>query len=446
MITEQSSVGRLATRVGVPPALVLGYVGLLLFMTGDGVESGFIAPFLTDNGAGSDIRSGYILTAYGLTVMLASWLSGALSQLWGPKRVMWIGFSIWVAFEILFLAVAVPSHSYALMLITYGIRGFGYPLFAYSFLVWVTAVAPKPRLGAAVGWFYFAFTGGLPSLGSFVASLTTGPLGHLGTLWLSFGLLIAGGLIALLGVREGTGSRRLAAPDVRPVESLLSSVSIAWERPRVGLGAIARLINAVPIFGMFVFFPRVFSDEIGFGEQRWLALVGVIYGSAVVFNLLIGNLSDRIGWRNTVFWFGCIGCSITIALLYFVPVALGAGYYWVALLVGALFGMTLSGWVALSALVPSMAPENKGGAMALLNLGAGASAFVGPLIPSLFLASIGPAGVVIVFSALYLAAAVMVWFCRLPHELDHGHHVLEEIGEDMAAVPVTHHHTDKGHA
>ncbi|MBT2523472.1 hypothetical protein [Arthrobacter sp. ISL-28] len=52
------------------------------------------------------------------------------------------------------------------MLILYGVRGFGYPLFAYGFLVWILAASPAKRLGSAVGWFYFAFTGGLPTLGS----------------------------------------------------------------------------------------------------------------------------------------------------------------------------------------------------------------------------------------------------------------------------------------
>ena len=73
----------------MPKALVLGYVGVLLFMIGDGVESGFIAPYMADHGAGTDVRAGYVITVYGIAVMLASWFSGALCQVWGPRRVMW---------------------------------------------------------------------------------------------------------------------------------------------------------------------------------------------------------------------------------------------------------------------------------------------------------------------------------------------------------------------
>ena len=92
----ESSLSRLLDRWGIPAPLFLGYVGLLLFMIGDGIESGFIAPFIADNGAGTEVRASYVITVYGVAVMLASWLSGALSELWGPRRVMFIGLAVWL--------------------------------------------------------------------------------------------------------------------------------------------------------------------------------------------------------------------------------------------------------------------------------------------------------------------------------------------------------------
>ncbi|OKJ99035.1 MFS transporter [Amycolatopsis sp. CB00013] len=432
-----SGFARVLTRWGLPAPLFLGYAGLLLFMIGDGVESGFIAPFMADNGAGTEIKASYVITVYGVAVMLASWLSGALSDLWGPRRVMMIGLAIWLVFDVLFLAVAVSGENYPLMLVFYGLRGFGYPMFAFGFLVWITAVAPVARLGAAVGWFYFAFTGGLPTLGALVASFTNPVLGQYGTLWVSVALLALGGLLAIFGVRQRTGYTRLAPPDVKPVQSLVSSVSIAWKKPRVGVGMLVRVINTAPEFGMLVFFPTIFIEEIGFGESRWLLLVSVIYGTNIFFNLIFGVLSDRIGWRTTIFWFGAIGCAVSILLLYFVPIAMGAEYYWLALLVGALYGATLAGFVPISALLPSLAPENKGGAMALLNLGAGAAAFVGPAIVSVFLGPLGAAGVVIVFAALYLVAAVMVRYLKLPDETAKAieeDKSLQEVGEKVVTT------------
>ncbi len=91
--------------------LWLGFIGLLLFMVGDGVESGYIAPYLAQHGAGTETRAAIIISAYGLAVTLGSWLSGALSDVWGPRRVMVIGLVIWVTLQVVFLSVALPTRT-----------------------------------------------------------------------------------------------------------------------------------------------------------------------------------------------------------------------------------------------------------------------------------------------------------------------------------------------
>jgi polyol permease family len=406
----------LLDRWGLPKPLLFGYIGVLLFMIGDGVEIGFLAPYMADHGAGTDVRAGYVFTVYGVAVMLASWFSGALAEVWGPRRVMWTGFAIWAVFHALFLVAALGTENYPMMLVFYGLRGFGYPLFAFGFLVWITATAPKARLGAAVGWFYFAFTGGLPTLGSLWASFSIPAFGAMGTLWSALALISAGGLLALIGARSRAGGDRLAPPELSTRQSLYTSVSVAWTHPRVLVGCLVRIINTAPMFGMLVYLPRIFSDDIGFGETRWLQLLAVMYGTNIFFNLIFGALSDRIGWRTTIASFGAFGCAVSVTLLYAVPTWLGADHYWVALVAGMLYGATLAGFVPISALIPSMAPENKGGAMALLNLGAGGAAFVGPAIASLFLPLVGAAGVTVIFAGLYLVALLLTLLLRLPEE------------------------------
>lgn len=403
----------LLDRIGIPKALALGYAGLLLFMVGDGVESGFIAPYMAHHGAGTEVRASYVITIYGVAVMLASWLSGALSQLWGPRRVMQLGFGIWFVFHVLYLVLALAPGNYSLMLLFYGLRGFGYPLFAYGFLVWITATANPARMGTAVGWFYVAFTGGLPTLGSLVAGATNPVFGPFATLWTALGVITAGALLCLLGVRERTGFSRMAPAEEKPVHSLLSSLTIAWHSPRVALGCLVRVINTAPQFGFLVFLPTFFSDKLGFGEAGWLRLLALIYGTNVLFNLVFGVIGDRIGWRTTIATCGGIGCAITTLLLYFVPLAVGS-VYWVAVVVGILYGIALAGFVPLSALVPTLAPHNRGGAMALLNLGAGGAAFIGPAICSLLLGPLGAGAVVIVFACLYLLASVLTLFLKAP--------------------------------
>lgn len=405
-----------ADRLGMPGALRWGYVGLLVFMIGDGVESGYLSAFLLDQGIGAG-QVGLMFTIYGVAAGVAAWASGALSDLWGPRRVMMIGLALWVVFQVLFLVVALPTLNLPLMLLAYGLRGLGYPLFAYGFLVWIAASTPRNRLGSAVGWFWFAFTGGLPTLGAFLASLTIPQMGELPTLWLALGLVAAGGVFALVAVRERTGFARLAPAGQRPVVTLASSLTIMWQEPKVGMGAIVRCINTASQFGFLVFLPTFFTREIGFTLTEWLQLLSVVFLTNIFFNLLFGIVGDKLGWRQTITWFGGIGCAITTLAFYYVPLAVGPNLL-VTMLVGALYGATLAGFVPLSALMPSLTPSNKGAAMSALNFGAGLSVFVGPLVVTLFLGVVGVGGVMWIFAGMYVLAAVLAWRLTLPKDVE----------------------------
>lgn len=407
--------GSFIDRIGIYPPFFWGYVGLLIFMIGDGVESGYLSPYLKSLGI-SEARVAAIFTAYGLTAAVSAWLSGALSDLWGPRRVMWIGLVIWAVFQVAFLRVGVPSGDWRAIMAIYALRGFGYPLFAFGFLVWITAGTPPARLGTAVGWFWFAFTGGLPTLGSLLASATIPRIGEFQTLWLALVLVIAGGLIAIWGIREQTGRQRLVRAEEHPLETLIRSVSIAWKEPKTAIGCVVRIINTAPQFGFLVFLPIYFTETVGLSLEQWLRLLSMIFISNIGWNLLFGIIGDKLGWRRTVAYCGGVGSAITTLLLYYTPHLLGANYYPLIALAGVLYGATLAGYVPLSALMPSLAPEHKGAAMSMLNLGAGASVWVGPAIVGLFLPVVGVAGVMWIFAGLYLISAVLAMFLTLPDE------------------------------
>jgi polyol permease family len=402
-------------RIGLPRPLFWGFVGLLLFMVGDGVESGYISPYLAGHGAGSATNAAYIISFYGLMVTLGSWLAGALADVWGPRRVMVIGLVLWGVLQVLFLGIALPAESFPLMFAIYGLRGIAYPLFAYGFLVWVLGASPAHRLGSAVGWFYFAFTGGLPTLGSLVASGTEPIIGEYRTFWVALCLVVLGGILALVGLRGAKGGGRQAAPGVTTGRSLVNSVAIAFTNPRVGLGCLVRVVNTAPQFGLFVFFPTIFAEDLGFGTAGWLRLVFVLGAANIFANLFFGILSDRLGWHRTLRWFGCIGSAVAVLLFYFLPQAVG-DQYWVSVLCAALFGVTLAGFTPISVLMSLMAPGHKGNSIAVLNLGAGAATFIGPLLVAIFLGPLGAGGVTIIFAALYVLAGLSVHLLRVPEE------------------------------
>ncbi|MGW1377498.1 MFS transporter [Streptomyces sp. NPDC002446] len=395
--------------LGMPRALIWGYIGVLLFMIGDGVETSYLpAYFKTDLGF-AEAGVGVIFTVYGVTAAVGAFLAGGLCDLWGPRRVMMTGAACWVVCHALMLAVAVPAHSYALILLTYGLRGFGYPLFAYGFMVWIMAGAPERQLGKALGWFWFCFTMGYPVLGSALVSLLKPAIGFYATLWVSLAMIVAGALVVLLLLRERTGFQGLSRGPERVglTRTFMGCFTVMFAKPRVGMGAVVRLINTTSQFGVWVFLPLYLVDQVGFSAQEWASLLIVMMVSNLACVVLFGALGDRWSRRKTVAWLGGAVSAVACLALYYVPEAAGHDFLFVAIAAGAL-GVGMAGYVPLPPLMTSQAPERKGQIMSAYTLGAGASMAFGPLIGTLFIGSIGIGGVMWIYAALHLLSTVLV--------------------------------------
>lgn len=409
------------TRLGIPPALAWGYIAVLLFMIGDGVESNYLAPYLHENGFSLNIAAA-VIAFYGVTVTLGSWLAGSLSTLIGPRKVMLAGGVIWIVFEVLFLAVALPSHSVLLLALTYGLRGIAYPMFAYAFLVWIQAAAPADMRGSATGWFWLAFTGGLPTLGSLVAIFSIQLIGEYATFWLSLVLVAMGLAVMMLALKERSGYQSLLDAEHRGQgtwRTLMGGIDILWREPRIAAAAVVRIINTTPYFGFFIFLPGFFTGEIGFTQTEYLSLITIMGLVGMSFNPIIGKLSDRIGWRKVLTVFGGLGSGISMLLMYFVP-QWSDGSFVLSVIFACLYGITLCGYVPAAALFSSLCePKDKGNAMAIYCFAAGLSTFFGPALYGAINALIGTLGVIWFYAFLYLVSAVVSW-CFLLSPLDPG--------------------------
>ncbi|GBQ30016.1 MFS transporter [Gluconacetobacter azotocaptans] len=402
----------LTDRIGIPRPLLWGFVGLLLFMIGDGVEAGYLAPYLENHGQSArDVA--FLFTVYGVAVSIASWLSGPLSDLWGPKRVMWIGLAIWSVFEVAFLVMGLQVASFPMMVAAYTLRGLGYPLFAYGFLVWIAAATPPRQLGSAAGWFWFAFSGGLPTLGSLFASFSIPVIGELATFWSSLGLVVAGGLVALLLTREPTGATRLAPQHVSVKGIFFGSLSILWREPKTFVAMIVRTIDTASEYAFLVIMPSFFMKVVGFTLSQWLQLLSIVFLSNILFNLVSGMLADRLGHRTVVSIAGCLGAAISVPVFYYVPMAYH-GNFLVASLAGIFYGATVAAFVPLSGLVPQICPKEKAAALSALGLGAGASTWVGPAIVTWFEGWHGIEGIIWIFSGLYAFAGILTLYLSVP--------------------------------
>jgi polyol permease family len=413
MQTIASRQPSLVNRAGIPPSLIWGYAGILIFMMGDGMETGWLSPYLKSRGMSVELNAS-LFTAYGVTVAIAAWFSGVLAEGYGPKKTMLAGLLLYLAGTTGFVAYGMPQLNFPVMLVTYALRGFGYPLFAYSFMVWIAYQSPKEKLGRAVGWFWFVFTGGLNVLGAFYSSWAIHRLGYINTLWSSVFWVLIGAFLALV-LNKATFKTGAGEAHNKPRE-LLKGLTIVQEEPKVLLGGIVRIINTTAQFAFPVFLP-MYMEKHGFDTISWLKIWGTIFTSNIIFNLIFGFVGDRFGWRNTIMWFGGVGCGITTLALFYVP-QVATGNFTTVLAAGILWGACLAGYVPLSALVPSLVKKDKGAAIAILNLGAGLPVFVGPAIVGLLFGAIGEEGIIWVLAILYFVSALLTKFITLEKHTD----------------------------
>lgn len=392
--------------LGIPRPLLSGYLGIMLFMMGDGMEQGWLSPYLIEKGM-SIQQTASLFTAYGVTIAIASWFSGVLAETLTPKKAMLIGLIIYLLGTVGFIGMGMESLHFPTMLVTYALRGFGYPLFAYSFLVWISYLTPRHMLGRAVGWFWFVFTGGLNVLGAFYSSWAIKELGHINALWSAVFWVLLGALFSLV---LNKASFPAGDKNNNKLAELSKGLTIVKQEPKVLLAGIVRVINTTAQFAFPVFLPTYMASH-GFDTTEWLYIWGTIFTSNIAFNLIFGFVGDRFGWRQTIIWFGGVGCGITTLLLYYIP-QYSPGTYWLVMLAGVLWGACLAGYVPLSALTPSLVNKDKGAAMAILNLGAGLAVFAGPAIVGLFIAPLGNEGVIWILAILYFISAVMTFFIK----------------------------------
>ena len=396
-------------------------------MTGNGVESNFISPHLA-RAAGDENLAATVISIYGISVLVGSYLSGALSDLFGPKRVMLLGFLVWIVFEAAFL-LSIQLDSTVLIALSYFFRGFGFPLFAFSFLVWINHVTPRARNATAVGWFYVMFTGGMPTLGSLVAILAIsgfggGNGGETGAMIVSSLLVLAGFLIAWFGVREPRGLQRLAPAGESAGTVILGGLRVMVLEPRIFAGFCVRLINTAPQFGMFVILPAVMVDDLGWSQNQWLLMTTIVFAGNISFNALFGYIGDQWGWIRTVRWFGIVGSALGLLAWWYVPhmVEPGSTYgYWLTVIAGTVFGILLAGFVPMGAVMPNLTPQHKGAAMAMYTTAAGGAAFLGSLVVAVVRPWGGDAGVVWAFVVLYGVAFALTRVLKVPQVRGEAH-------------------------
>lgn len=398
--------------LGLPMILLWGYVAVAIFMTGDGIEQAFLSKYIRMLGFDSG-QAGNVLMIYGLVVAIASWMSGVLAEIFSPRRVMIFAFIMWIIFHVGFLVLGLEQHSYPMMLIMYGIRGLAYPMFIYSFVVWITYSAPRYKLASAMGWFWAMYSIGIGVIGTYLPSFTIPWLGYMGTLWSSIIFIFIGGMLAMFLVKDKQGEQSEAKQLTKKemLGEFVKGITIL-RNPQVAIACLVRIINQLSLFGLVVFMPSFFTDHVGFSMAQWLRIWGVMYIVTIFTNLFWGVVGDKIGWIRQVRWFGCIGMALSTLAFYYIPLWTGPNF-WVALIAAVVFGFAVAAFVPMSAIFPTLEPENKGAAVSIHNLSAGLSNFMGPLIARAALPLGGTRAAIWALAIFYIIGFVLTFFMKV---------------------------------
>ncbi|WP_456269090.1 MFS transporter [Kushneria sp. AK178] len=393
----------------MPLALLGGYIAIALFMTGDGIELAFLSKYLVDIGF-SESSASLVFSIYGFMVAVGSWLAGVSAEIYGPRRVMKWGAIIWVVFHVLFLLFGLGAESLPMILLLYGIRAVGYPLFIYSFVVWIARTAPDERLASAMGWFWAMYSVGIGFVGTYLPSYTLPVIGFMGTLWFSLIWVVAAALIGLLTMTEDEDAKgKQLTSTAGKLKEMSRGITLLFENRNIALAFVVRIINQHSLFGFMVIMPIFFTDTLSFSTPQWLRIWGVVFITTIATNVLWGICGDRFGWLRQIRWFGCVGMALTCLMFYYIPLTY-AGNVPIAIGVAILYGITLSAFVPMSAMFPVLAPKHRGAAISIHNLSVGLSNFVGPAIATPLLPWIGVEGVVWTYTGIYLFGAVLTFF------------------------------------
>lgn len=224
-----------------PGKFIWSYLGTFLFMLGGCIENSWLSAWLNTQGF-DQAHIGQIFAGYGIVVAITSWLSGVCVDVFGPKKVMVTGFIVYLLASVAFLNFALPSHDFGAILVTYMLRGVGYPLVCYSFLVRLTIQLDNHQQGIGTSLFWVVYNLGFTIIGPVVAASLIPALGHINVMWAGMGVALLGVLFMLVLERN----EFILKPRTTPVfKELSAGISIMYERPRIGLAVLVKLLTVL---------------------------------------------------------------------------------------------------------------------------------------------------------------------------------------------------------
>jgi predicted MFS family arabinose efflux permease len=355
-----------------------------------------ISPYAEQLGA-REGEIGVIIGIFAFVAVLSRIPYGSYADRHSKKNLLLLGAFIFALSPLLYSASSSPGA----LIWTRMFHGLGIGAFTVAAFALVAELSPRLRLGEAMGVYGVSImvaTAIAPALSGYLVDA----VGFDNTFYLAsgFGFLS----LALAGVMHGYGAD--GSPD-----SLLRGFKKVFESPGVLLASYGIFILTLS-YGVVVAFIPVYMINLGISYTMVGGFFAVYAVTTIVTRPVMGRLSDRVGRAEVIIPMmlltavGMYSASLfaSVETLYVTAVAYGFG-----------FG---SAYAVLSAMVvDSVAPENRGSAMAVFTSNFDLGIAFGSMGLGLAAGALGYAGLFrLTALVLFLGVLVFVALSFLRHE------------------------------
>ena len=361
-----------------------------------------VLPLFAKRLGASAVDIGFIASASTVVGIIASLPAGALSDIWGRRRVIVLAGLVFASAPFLYLVVATPWQL-AIIRIYHGLATAVFGPVALALI----ADMFRDRRGETMGWYSSATLAGralAPVIGGYLLYRLT-----YHAVFVGCGIAGVLALAAAYGLPATTTST--AAPRSRTLTDLLDGIASVIRDRGILLISAAEAVQYFAFGAVETFLP-LYGLTVGLNALQ----IGTIFGAQILTTTLMkplmGRASDRYGRRPLI----AAGLVVGAAAAACIPFA----HIYVALLpIGVVFGLALAIVTAsTAALVSELAQAHAyGSALGVMSTIMDTGHASGPIVTGLIISrwSYGPAFHLV--GALMVAAAIGVLaFVRAPRQ------------------------------
>lgn len=305
---------------------------------GDGLYAYLLPVYMTKTLGASSVEIGALYAVVNLIAASTLLISGILADRYDLKKVLVVGWCIWVPVPIIFaLATNWPETIPGMIL-------WGSWLGGPSVAAYVVRAAEKDKLTFAftamsAGWSLgYIFS---PALGGYLAAVV-----GMRIVFFMASMLYASAGIMLLFIT----SQRPSSPGPYHSEEGYSILQLLRKRQVLALSILfSSTMFTMMLFRPFI--PRFLSDVYGYSEVKIGILGSILFFGSSVLGIMLGRLGDM--WRKSYAVSTVLAlCSVSLVLL------MMFGEFYVLMIAVFLGGCSYTVWSLMNAIITPLGPES----------------------------------------------------------------------------------------